>query len=179
MDYYSQQIYIARVDQKDNVLGKIERWEAHKKGVLHRCFTVAINYDNQLVLQHRKHPVFDDVFDVTVSSHQIYEGDSLQTDLTPIYSTLKREFLLEKHDLKAQPELLGKVYYKVKDPHSEFTEHEICYFYSCTSSRLPTANFDYAYGFSLRSVDAIKNPNNSLYTALAPWVKEGIKQGLL
>lgn len=179
MNYYSQKIYVAHVDRDDTVLGKVERWEAHKKGILHRCFTVAIFYQDSVILQHRKHPVFDNVFDVTVSSHQIYHADTLETDLAPIYTTLKREFFIEKSHLSKQPQLLGKVYYRVRDADSEFTEHEICYFYSCTVKDMPKPNLEYAYGFSLRPVEEIKKPQDALYNALAPWVKEGIKQGLL
>jgi isopentenyldiphosphate isomerase len=179
MNYYSQKIYIAQVDRNDTVLNKIERWKTHKEGILHRCFTVAIYYKDSVLLQHRKHPVFDDVFDVTASSHQIFQGNKLQTDLTPIYSTLKREFFIEKSDLSDEPKLQGKVYYKVKDTRSEFTEHELCYFYTCNVKEIPRPNLEYAYGFSLRPIKEIVKPTDSLYAALAPWVKEGIHKGLL
>lgn len=49
---YSQQVIL--VDDKDNVLGLMEKMEAHKKGVLHRAFSVFIfNSDNKMLLQQR------------------------------------------------------------------------------------------------------------------------------
>ncbi len=42
------------VDQDDNKIGLMEKLEAHKKGVLHRAFSVFIfNDDNELLLQRR------------------------------------------------------------------------------------------------------------------------------
>ena len=44
--YYKQKQMIARVDRQGNILGQIEKWEAHRKGILHKAFTVAIIYKN-------------------------------------------------------------------------------------------------------------------------------------
>lgn len=42
------------VDKDDNVIGSMEKMEAHRKGVLHRAFSVFIfNDKNQLMLQQR------------------------------------------------------------------------------------------------------------------------------
>jgi isopentenyl-diphosphate Delta-isomerase len=42
------------VDSQDNEIGKMEKLEAHKKGVLHRAFSVFIfNNQNELLLQRR------------------------------------------------------------------------------------------------------------------------------
>ncbi len=46
--------FIIEVDAKDNEIGKIEKLEAHQKGVLHRAFSVFIfNSNNELLLQKR------------------------------------------------------------------------------------------------------------------------------
>lgn len=72
MSYYAKRQLIAKVDKKGNIIGEIEKWEAHKKGILHRAFTVCLRYEDKFVLQHRKHPSFDGAFDLTSSSHQIF-----------------------------------------------------------------------------------------------------------
>lgn len=179
MDYYSQKQLIAAVDKNDDILHPIDKWQAHKDGILHRGFTIVIEYENQLVLQHRKHPVFDQVFDITVSSHQIYKGDTLQDDIEAIYETLEREWNIKKNDLHEIPSFLGNIYYKAKDPNSIYTEHEFYHFYRCTLKKLILPNFDFAYGFTLVKKSEITNKRNALYPLLAPWIKQAIQDGLL
>ena len=42
------------VDEQDNILGEMEKMEAHEKGLLHRAFSVFVfNNSNQLLLQRR------------------------------------------------------------------------------------------------------------------------------
>jgi len=42
------------VDEKDNPVGEMEKMEAHKKGLLHRCFSIFIfNQAGELLLQKR------------------------------------------------------------------------------------------------------------------------------
>ena len=171
MEYYQQKLFLAEVDKNDNVIGKIERWQAHKKRVLHRGFTTILTYRDNIVLQHRKHLAFDGYFDLTFSSHQIYKNEKLQNDLEAIYETLKREWNIDKTGLVNEPKFLDKFYYKAKDPQSIFTEHEIDYIYKSELKDLPTPNFDFAYGYSL--VD--KNKIISSKFLFVPWVRKIIK----
>ncbi|MEK9169689.1 MAG: hypothetical protein AAB788_03010, partial [Patescibacteria group bacterium] len=149
MDYYQKKLFVAEVDKDDNIVGKIERWQAHKEGILHRGFTMILMYQNKIVLQHRKHPAFDGYSDLTFSSHQIYADNELQTDLEAIYATLKREWNVVESGIVNEPKYLDKFYYKAKDPNSVFTEHEIDYIYLAELKNLPTPNPDFAYGFEL------------------------------
>ena len=169
MDYYKQKLFLAKVDKNDNIIEEIERWKAHKEGVLHRGFTAILIYQNQFVLQHRKHLAFDNCFDLTFSSHQIYKNNKLQTDLEAIYDTLQREWNTNKEDLVEKPKFLGKFYYKAKDPQSIFTEHEIDYIYVAELKKLPTPSFEYAYGYSLIKKIQISN-------FFAPWVEKMTKE---
>ncbi|KKP52891.1 MAG: Isopentenyl-diphosphate Delta-isomerase [Candidatus Roizmanbacteria bacterium GW2011_GWA2_33_33] len=169
MDYYKKELFLAEVDKDDNVIGKIERWKAHKEAVLHRGFTTILTHQNKIVLQHRKHLAFDGYFDLTFSSHQIYINEKLQTDLEAINDTLKREWNIDKTGLVSELKFLDKFYYKAKDSNSIFTEHEIDYIYITELKNLPTPNPDFAYGFELVNKLQIKNFKT------APWVKEIIK----
>ena len=90
MDYYKAIQYLAVVDREDNIIGKMEKWEAHKKGVLHRAYTAILQYQDNIILQQRKHPVFDDVYDLSFSSHQIYNKDLLQTNEEALFEGLLR-----------------------------------------------------------------------------------------
>ncbi len=169
MDYYKKKLFLAEVGKDDNVLGKIERWKAHKEAILHRGFTTILTYQNKIVLQHRKHLAFDEYFDLTFSSHQIYVNDKLQTDLEAINETLKREWNVDKSGLTGELKYLDKFYYKAKDPNSIFTEHEIDYIFMAELKNLPNPNPDFAYGFKLIDKQNIENFKT------APWVDEIVK----
>lgn len=179
MDYFDQTQHIAAVDKTDTIIGKVEKWEAHKKGILHRAFTVAIFFEDQILLQHRKHPVFNNVFDATISSHQIYVEDQLQADETAVLMTLKREWSINESDLIQKPEFKGTVYYQAKDPLSDYTEHEICRIFTCSIKELKLPNFDFAYGFSRQNLEEVKKKESNIYTLLAPWVQKSFEEGLL
>lgn len=179
IDYYKQKQYIAQVDKNDKILGKIEKWNAHKKGVLHRAFTMILIYQNKFILQHRKHPVFDGFFDLTFSSHQIFADDKLEDDLTAIYKSLKREWNLERSGLTTLPKKIGQIYYKAKDPNSEFFDHEIDYIYEGTLKNLPTPNYNFAYGFSMVDRKLITDNRSPITNSLAPWVKVMIEEKLI
>lgn len=166
MDYYQKKLFLAQVDKNDNIVGKIERWQAHKDGILHRGFTTILTYHDDIVIQHRKHLAFDGYYDLTFSSHQIYIDQKFQTDLEAINSTLKREWNIDESGLTNEPKFLGKFYYKAKDPNSIFTEHEIDYIYQAELKSLPTPNHDFAYGYELINKLHIEN------LKVAPWVNE-------
>ncbi len=169
MDYYHKKLFIPQVDRDDNIIGQIERWEAHKKAILHRGFTTVLIYQDKLISQHRKHPVFNGYFDISFSSHQIYKGNLLQPITEAIIQTLKREWYIENHS-KIEPKLLGKYYYKKKDPNSQYSEHEINYLYSIKIDEIPSFNPLYAYGMSILDKAAIKNKQFPLSRVYAPWV---------
>ncbi len=177
--YYKQKQIIAKVDKKGNVIGKIEKWEAHKKGVLHKALTIALIYKDHLIIQHRKHVAFDGVFDITSSSHQLFIEDKLQSTLEATYDCLQREWNITKKDLKYTPKNLGAVYYKAKDSKSIFTEHEYCEILVSEVKKLPTPNFDFAYGYSLVKKNELKNKKSRVYENLAPWVIATLKQNML
>ena len=179
MDYLSKLLYIPQVDKDDNIIKPVERWEAHEKGILHRAHTVLIRYQDQIVLQHRKHPVFNDVFDATISSHPLYIKDQLEDMMTAVYRTLEREWHIKKEDLNKQPTFESKIYYQAHDPHSKYQEHEICHIYSCEIKEITVPDFECAYGFSLQPEEKIKDVHSPLYPLLAPWVKEMINQKAL
>ena len=170
MDYYNKNQLVGLVDENDKLIGKIDKWEAHKKGLLHRGYTVCLFYQEQIILQHRKHPVFDGYYDLTFSSHPIFEKDAIQADVEAVYESLLREWNIKKEDLKYEPKQKGSVYYKAKDPQSEYVEHEICHLFVSEVSSLPSPHFDYAYGYSLVSKAQITDSHFPITKSLAPWV---------
>lgn len=179
MSYYDELQEIAHVDKHDTILSGIEKWEAHKKGLLHRAITVAVFYNDYAILQHRKHPVFDNVFDLSVSSHQLLQNGEIESDIHTLHRTIKRELGLSPSDLLHEPVHDGAIYYKAKDPHSKYIEHEVCHIYTCHTKNVPKINLEFAYGYSLQKVEEIKNKRSPLYAILAPWVKVMIEQNII
>lgn len=179
MDYFNQEQFIAQVDKNDAIIGQVEKWEAHKKGILHRAFTVTLLFNNKIIVQHRKHPVFDDVYDATVSSHQIYKDDTLQSDKIAIFDSLKRECNISQEQLTTEPEFKGTIYYRAHDPKSDYVEHEVCRIYTASVTELPDFNPEFAYGYRLAEREDLFDTNSEIYALLAPWVKEALKSDLI
>ncbi len=177
-NYLTQRIMIARVDERDIIQGEIERWEAHEKGILHRAFTVAVEYDGRIICQHRKHPVFDDVFDLTASSHPRYIDGTLQSNEEAVIDTLVREWDIQRTEIRDLKNA-GAVVYRTKDPYSKYIEHEYCYLFLCKIDRLPVFNEEVAYGFSLLPVDFLRKEKSRMYRHLGSWVQAFLENGLL
>lgn len=171
MSYYGRTIYIPGVDAADNLTGKIERHQAHREALLHRAFTVAVYYGDKIVCQHRRHPVFDAVLDLTASSHPYYSGEELVDSPAVIAPTLQREWNFPDGTLSAA-RLLGKVHYKEND--GDWWEHEICELYALDCKQLPAVNYAYAYGMSLLAAGELARQKH-----LAPWVRAFLNEGLL
>ena len=160
-NYYCQQQFVVLVDENDQIIGQAEKWQAHKNKLLHRGFTLIMNYDQQTIFQYRRHPVFDKCYDMSFSSHQLISGDKIQSDKEAILMGLKREWNLEEVDLRSELKFISKINYQAHDPNSRYWEHEIDYIYQVELKKLPSVNPEYAYGFELQ-----------LQKPLAPWVEK-------
>jgi len=168
--YYKQQIYIPRVDETGKIVGEIERWEAHKKGILHKGFSVALFYNELLILQLRKHPVFDKVVDLTASSHpQVNNGQS-QDEEVAVFDCLLREWNVVRKEVTNFTNR-GSFVYRAEDG-AGYIEHEYCTFYSALIDKQIQLNREFAYGFI--QVDFKFFKSNPRLFPLAPWVKEGM-----
>ena len=178
MARYQKQI-IGRTDRKGDVIGEVERWEAHKKGILHRAFSAALIYRGKYILQHRKHAAFDGVFDITSSSHQLYSNGKLQDTIQAAKNCLFREWKINESDILGEFKHKGAIYYKAHDPKSVYTEHEICDIVEVNVKKIPEPNYEFAYGSSLASKEELANKKSRIYASLAPWTKVAIKQNLI
>jgi isopentenyl-diphosphate delta-isomerase len=176
-NYYKQKQFIARVDRMGDIIGKIEKWEAHEKGVLHKGLSIALIYKGRYILQHRKHPAFDGVYDLTTSSHPLFVNNKLETSEDSSLKALKREW--ESMNLEGKIKNLGAVYYKTKDPKSIYIEHEVCDILTLRVNEIPQPNYNFAYGFSLVTKEELLNKKSRVWELLSPWTKAAIEEGLL
>jgi len=170
MDYYKEQHLIELVDRQNRSIGSIDKWQAHKQGLLHRGFTLCLYYQDKIILQHRKHPVFDDVYDLACSSHPIYKKGALQDTKTAVYEALVREWNVQEKHLLVQPSYKGVIYYKAKDTRSSYIEHEMCELYIAHIKNLPSPSLYFSYGFSVMELSYVKDKTKKIHTLFAPWV---------
>jgi len=168
--YLQQSQTIIRVDEKGKPIGGIDKWEAHKKGILHKGFSVALMYESQILLQIRKHPVFDKVVDLTASSHPLVLRGENKKEEDAVYDCLSREWNVQRSEL---PNIknCGSFVYRAEDD-AGYTEHEYCTFYSADIDRLPSPNTEFAYGCIITSLRYLQLESSKY--PIAPWVRKGI-----
>jgi len=177
--YYKQKQFVEKINTKGKHLGYIEKWEAHEKGILHRGFAIILVYKNYFLLQHRKHPAFDAVLDLSSASHQLLKNKKFEDLTKAVVFSLKREWNINKKDLIGNIKNLGFIYYKSKDPKSIYIEQEICDVLIVKINKLPMPNIDFAYGFSLATKEEILNKKSRIYENFSPWAKEIVAQKLV
>lgn len=168
MDYFSLKFNLIEVDKKDQLRGPVERWEAHKKGILHRGFTCIIKNDYLIVIQKRKHKIFNNVFDLSFSSHPLFLKKNPQKIEEAIKENFKREWKFKGKILELK--FLEKYYYKIKDEQTGFFEHEINYLYLLKLKGKIINNPQFSYGMDLlTSENLIKKFTQFNF---APWIKK-------
>lgn len=114
---------ILAVDNSGKFLKYISKEDGHKgDGIHHLAITVFIfNSKGELLLQKRKHKIFDNFWDNTASTHQLHLSDgSDESDEEATLRTLKREYRMENVNL----ENLGGFNYFEK--YGEYCENEFC-----------------------------------------------------
>lgn len=168
MDYFSQKIDLIKIDKKDTVKGPVERWQAHKEALLHRGFTCIIKIEDKIVVQKRKHKIFNNVFDLSFSSHPVFVKNKPQTLEEAVKTNLKREWNFKGKILDLR--FLEKYYYKVQDEQTKFFEHEINYLYLLKLKGEITNNPDFSYGMDILTIDNLIKKFKQFN--FAPWVKK-------
>jgi isopentenyldiphosphate isomerase len=174
--YYNEQQIIPKTDKNGNIIGQIEKWEAHKKGILHKGFSIVLVYKGKYILQHRRHPAFDGFYDLSTSSHQLWVDGGFQSIEDAAIEALKREWV--NIVLIDKPKILGTVYYNAKDPKSIYTEHEVCDILEVSVRELPVQNLEFAYGHILVTNAELKYKSGKIYKNLSPWSKKSIEEDL-
>lgn len=163
---------ILAVDNGGNFLKYIPKDEGHKgEGIHHLAVTVFIfNSKGEVLLQKRKHKIFDSIWDNTASTHQLHlKVGKDESDEEATLRCLKTEWGIENVELKN----LGGFNYFEK--YNDICENEFC--------KLLIGNYDgeiklnpqvgYGYRFVSKKDfynEVEKNPQN-----FTPWCKEAVK----
>lgn len=163
---------ILEVDYDGKFLRYIPKRVGHTgKGKRHLAITVLIyNSKNQVLLQKRKHKIFDNIWDFTGATHPLHleKGDETVEEAT--WRCLNSEFgIKEKIALKN----LGFFNYFAQ--YGKFCENEHCAMmtgeYNGSVNLNPEMGYEYKWMEEQEFLnDVEQNPKN-----YAPWVIEGLK----
>lgn len=149
------------VNEKDEVLGKISRDEAHSKGILHRTGIVFLmNSTDKVFITKRssKKKTFPSCYDSSVSFHVTY-GETYR-------DSAKRE-TEEEIKIKTPLKFLGKFI------HNDPPEHQIVSVFLCKSGNKPiidTEEFSEGKFYSVNEAEKIIRNEK-----ITPWLRDGWK----
>lgn len=163
---------ILACDDKGNFQGEyIPKEVGHTgEGKRHLAITVLIyNSKGEVLLQRRKHKVFDDIWDITGATHPLHTSEGDETLEQATLRCLKREYNINSIPLKN----LGAFNYFSK--YKGLCENEHCYLLIGEYNGDFKLNNEVGYGYKWMDKkeflgDIEKNPAN-----YAPWTIEGTK----
>ena len=152
------------VDKNDNQIGLMPKLDAHKKGILHRAFSVfVLNNNNEIMLQKRAYNKYHSggLWTNTCCSHQREGENSIEAG--------KRR-LLEEMGFETELKIITSFIYKVEFENG-LTEHELDYLLIGRYLKSPVINKQEVADWKWMKVELIAddiklNPNN--YTS---WFK--------
>ena len=146
------------VNEQDDVIGRAEKLEAHKNGLLHRAFSVFVFNDNEeLLLQQRAQHKYHSpgLWTNTCCSHPRPDEVTIEA--------ARRRCLEEMGIVLTLKEIFSFVY--KADFENGLTEHEYDHVYIGTYNKDPYINKDEVNAFKWASISNIKkdllvNPNH-------------------
>lgn len=152
------------VDKNDTQIGLMSKLDAHKKGILHRAFSVfVLNNNNEIMLQKRAYNKYHSggLWTNTCCSHQREGENTIEAG--------KRR-LLEEMGFETELKILTSFIYKVEFENG-LTEHELDYLLIGKYLKSPVINKQEVADWKWMKVELIAddiklNPNN--YTS---WFK--------
>ena len=152
------------VDKNDTQIGLMSKLDAHKKGILHRAFSVFIlNNNNEIMLQKRAYNKYHSggLWTNTCCSHQREGENSIEAG--------KRR-LLEEMGFETELKIITSFIYKVEFENG-LTEHELDYLLIGKFLKTPVINKQEVADWKWMKIELIAddiklNPNN--YTS---WFK--------
>lgn len=152
--------HVILVDAHDNEVGSMEKMEAHRKGLLHRAFSVVLfNSKSELLLQKRSAHKYHSagLWTNTCCSHP-RAGERTEDAV--------RRRLKEEMGIDVQPDYAYKFLYKVK-LNNDLTEHELDHVYVGQFDVDPVINTSEVESWKYASLSDIKRDsleNPEVYT---------------
>ena len=126
---------VVLVDQDDNVIGSMEKMEAHRRGLLHRAFSILLfNSKGELLLQKRSASKYHSagLWTNTCCSHPLPDE--------PMELATRRR-LMQEMGIDLSTEFAYKFIYRAPLDH-DLTEHELDYVFVGQFDGIPNVNKD-------------------------------------
>lgn len=166
----SEQI-ISAVDDNGKFLEHIPRMVGHVgSGRRHLGITILVyNSRGEILLQKRKHLVFDNVWCFTADTHPYRIGDVDESIEEAAKRALKEDFNIENISLKN----LGFFNYFAKD--GQYCENEYCAMVVGEYNGEIKMNVEHGYAFSWESKETFMGDFEKSPEKWAPWVDGGVK----
>ena len=157
------------VDENDHEIGRMEKLEAHEKGMLHRAFSVLIfNGNNELLLQRRAFGKYhsEGLWTNTCCSHPF-----------PNESVIEAANRRLKEEMGMETDLEEKFHFIYKaELDNDLTEYELDHVLIGYSDETPQLNLDEASAFKWLSLQAIRAEMESQQNTFTEWFKILINQ---
>jgi isopentenyl-diphosphate delta-isomerase len=151
---------IILVDEHDNSIGTMEKMEAHRRGVLHRAFSVVLfNSRGEMLLQRRADSKYHSggLWTNTCCSHPLRDES--------IHEAAQRRLLYEM-GINLKPDFAFKFIYKTPLDKS-LIEHELDYVFIGTFDGRPVINKEEVSEWKFMNLNDLRNDMNrspELYT---------------
>jgi len=155
---------VVLVDENDNVVGQMEKMEAHKKGLLHRAFSVFIfNGEKKLLLQQRAFSKYHSpgLWTNTCCSHP-RASESLE-------DAVQRR-LHEEMGMHCKVKKMFHFIYKA-DVANGFTEHELDHVFFGYSDRAPIINPDEVNSWKYMKMEDIRDDMKTNPESYTVWFR--------
>ncbi|MFN6038816.1 MAG: isopentenyl-diphosphate Delta-isomerase [Bacteroidota bacterium] len=156
--------HVILVDINDNEIGTMEKMEAHRKGLLHRAFSVFIfNSNGELLLQKRNMSKYHSggLWTNTCCSHP-YPGED------PLTAAKRR--LMEEMGMQCNLKPAFSFIYKV-NLDKGMIEHELDHVFIGTSDNPPTPNTHEVEEFRYIKIDELKKLISDKPEDFTEWFK--------
>lgn len=159
------------VDDRDKILGYASRSECHTgKGRRHRAFVILLyNKDKKILLQHRKHKLFNKLWDLAGASHPLHINGRDDSYIEAASRCLKNEWGIENVKL----EKIGAFNYFKED--GKNCENEYCALIVGEHNGKIKINPEAAYGFRLVSLKQLLSEVEKRPETFTPWSIEAVK----
>lgn len=141
--------HVILVDEQDRPKGTMEKLEAHRKGELHRAFSILLfNSKGELLIQKRAQSKYHSggLWTNTCCSHPLPEE--------PVSDAARRK-LMQEMGISLQPEFAFKFQYQVALDNN-LIEHEIDYVFTGLFDGEPILNPDEAEDWKYVSLDTLR-----------------------
>ncbi len=157
------------VNNRDEEIGTMEKLEVHRKGLLHRAFSVfIINHDRELLLQQRS---FDKYHSAGLWSNTCCSHPRVNEDII----TAGSRRLQEEMGISADLNSLFSFIYKAEFPNG-LIEHEFDHVLWGISNEKPRLNIDEANNFKYLGLDQIEYELINSPDSYTVWFKLIFKQ---